>query len=194
MVLKFKNFFNKEPFRYPWDPVGDWTFVAHYDFDHDHDPPYLDEWEHKDGRRAFAGPGVCDDPELSWYLFDYERKSKKNADIRNKLQKIWLISNIGLLSLLLLLGVLTFASNGAWFLFSLIGYGSVSLGSYSIAYVGRGLKNSLRLLTVDILLIVLGLFLINFGKFKTIALFDFEILIFWIGCLMGITKGIIDDY
>ena len=63
--------------KYPeTDGIGGWKIIMHYDCDPSNGgPPYVNIWEHTDGRQSQEGPGFCDDPDLELLLFQQQRET-----------------------------------------------------------------------------------------------------------------------
>ena len=57
--------------------TGDWKIVMHADgVDSEGKNTYQHIYQHKDGRKAYVGPGYCSDPDLEWILFKRNRENK----------------------------------------------------------------------------------------------------------------------
>ena len=57
--------------------TGDWKIVMYVDgVDSEGKNTYQHIYQHKDGRKAYVGPGYCSDPDLEWILFQKNREIK----------------------------------------------------------------------------------------------------------------------
>ena len=57
--------------------TGDWKIVMQADgVDSEGKNTYQHIYQHKDGRKAYVGPGYCSEPDLEWILFQKDRETK----------------------------------------------------------------------------------------------------------------------
>ncbi len=174
------------------EEINGWKLVMHYDYDPEDDPPYTNIWEHKDGRRATEEPGFCNDPDLKRLLLEKQKISERKERKRKNLNGFSKFLNCHWI-LLIIMGTLGFPEKGVLVFLSLLGYGSTFIGSYSLGYVRKGLKEDYRLLSINIILIGLGSLLINLGGLYTIPIESIQIPLFIISGSIGILKGLIDN-
>ncbi len=206
MLNKLYRLIHRLRFRYPWrDGIGGWELSMHYDLldpdDPDYDvPPYINVWEHKDGRKAQEGPGFCSDPDLAWFLLEQKKNEQLQRSISRVTDKICFSLIASQWLLLIIQGSMSIPNSGAWFLFSLIGYALVFLGLIgSVGYLIRIFAprpreiNQVKFFIRSVLAITSGYLLINIGKFDTLYLGFYEIEIFWFGIYMGLINVAIKD-
>ena len=176
--------------KYPEsDGVGGWKNFMHYDCDpFNGGPPYVNIWEHRDGRQSQEGPGFCDDPDLELLLFQQQREEKKRRKIRDIWHRFmywpWLI--------VIIQGVLSFPTNGFWIILSFLGtlfsFGGVYFVCESFPF-WQNRKYFLR----SLLAVLLGFLLIAVGKFNSLSIVSFDLPLFYFAGIMGLLNTNINN-
>ena len=184
--------------------TGDWQIVMYLDgVDADGETTYQHIYEHKDGRKAYVGPGYCSDPDLEWILFQTERKIKAwNIKLAKK-EKITIYTTSAAWLTIIIQGAANISENGAFVLLSILGYWIIEIGSLGFFNNFKDLtirkrhdqleQKIIHLLIVSCF-IYLGQILIVLGKFNNLSIFILQVPIAWFGCFMGLIKGFFQEW
>ena len=184
--------------------LGDWHIVRLIDgTDANGKLTYQHVYQHRDGRKAYVGPGYCSDPDLEWILFLKNRERKAWNIRQTKRGKIgfYIISAAWLI--FLVQAVLALPSKGPWVVLSALGYWLTQVGGIGFFnnfrdllnrnHDFKGEKKVLNFLIV-IGLIYSGYLLIDIGKFHNIFISFLQIPVLFFGLFMGIIQGAIERW
>ena len=184
--------------------TGDWQIVMYLDgVDEEGKKTYQHVYEHKDGRKAYVGPGYCSDPDLEWILFQTERKIKAWNIKHAKKEKISLYTISVAWLTIIIQGAANISENGALVLLSILGYWIIEIGSLGFFNNFKDLTirkrhNQLEQKIIHLLIvscfIYLGQILIGLGKFNNLSIFILQIPLAWFGCFMGLIKGAFQEW
>ncbi len=118
--------------------AGDWQIVMFEDgVDSKGRATFQHIYQHKDGRKAYVGPGYCSDPDLEWILFQKNRETKEWNKRYAKRDKISSYIFAAAWLALLIQGVLSYQETGILVLLSILGYWITQAG-------GLGFFNNFR--------------------------------------------------
>ena len=177
--------------KYPEsDGIGGWKIVMHYDCDPSNGgPPYVNVWEHLDGRQSQEGPGFCDDPDLEFLLFQQQREEQKRRKTRDIWHRLmywpWLI--------VIIQGVISFPTNGFWIVLSFIGsfllFAVVPFVCESYPFL-QNRKYFFR----SLLAVFVSLLLIEAGKFNSLSIGLFDMPLYCFASFLGLSNFYINRY
>tara|TARA_B100001250_G_scaffold376676_1_gene365122 strand:+ start:120 stop:662 length:543 start_codon:yes stop_codon:yes gene_type:complete len=165
--------------------TGDRQIVMYLDgVDADGKTTYQHIYEHKDGRKAYVGPGYCSDPDLEWILFQNERKIKVWNIKHAKKEKICLYTISAAWLTIIMQGAANISENGALVLLSVLGYWITEIGSLgffnnfkdlAIRKRNDQLEQKIIHLLIVSCFIYLGQILVGLGKFNHLSIFILKI-------------------
>ena len=160
-------------------------------------------YQHRDGRKAYVGPGYCSDPDLEWILFIKNRERKEWEITYTRRGKIGFYINLAASLIVLIQAALAFPEKGAWVLLSILGYWATQFGGVGFFNNFRDLiirsprfKGEKKILHFLILIsfIYVGGSLIHIGKLHNLSILFLEIPVLWFGLFMGITEGALQKW
>ena len=184
--------------------TGDWQILMYLEgIDSEGKTTYQHIYEHKDGRKAYVGPGYCSDPDLEWILFQTQRKRKARKMKNTKKEKISFYTISAAWLTVIIQGAMRISGAGAWVFLSILGYWIIEIGSLGFFNNFKVLmswnrhtqfeQKIIQLLIVSCF-IILGKILIDFGKFDILSIFILQIPLAWFGCFMGLIKGAFQEW
>ena len=184
--------------------AGDWQIVMYLDgVDAKGQMTYQHIYEHRDGRRAYVGPGYCSDPDLEWILFQQKRKSEEWGKRRKQREKINSIVFSAAWLTLVIDAVSTYPEKGAWVCLSILGYWFTQFGGLGFFNNFRDLiisntsfpsKRKIIHFLIVISFIYLGHWLIDIGKLHTLSILFLQIPLVWFGLFMGLVEGALQKW
>ena len=184
--------------------TGDWHIVMFLDgIDANGINTYQHVYLHKDGRKAYVGPGYCSDPDLEWILFQKDRRMKEWSGRQDKRKKVSQFAISTAWIIILIKGALAIPLQGTWVLISILGYWLAQLGSYGFFNNFRALlirgptyraDKKIRNLFVVSCFIYIGHLLIGIGKFDNLSFLFLQIHVLWFACFMGIVEAALDKW
>ena len=184
--------------------TGDWQIVMYVDgVDSEGKNTYQHIYQHKDGRKAYVGPGYCSDPDLEWILFQKNREQKAWNKRNAKREKISFYVSAAAWLALLIQGVSAYQENGILILLSILGYWITQVG-------GLGFFNNFRALIfrkpsfqserkitnffLIVCVIYFGHWLIHIGQLHSLSILFLQIPVLWFGLFMGLVEGALQNW
>tara|TARA_B100000700_G_scaffold259665_1_gene294617 strand:+ start:2006 stop:2602 length:597 start_codon:yes stop_codon:yes gene_type:complete len=183
--------------------TGNWKIVIFLDgVNSDGETTYQHIYEHRDGRKAYVGPGYCSDPDLEWILFQRSRENKLLTR-KKKREKLSLYIIYAAWLIILTQASIAIISKGAWVLFSLLGYWLTQFGGIGFFNNFRDLvirspkfQSEKKLLHFLIIICFIGSghLLINFGRLHSISILFLQIPVLWFGLFMGMIEALLQKW
>ena len=184
--------------------LSDWRIVMLIDgTDASGKLTYQHVYQHRDGRKAYVGPGYCSDPDLEWILFIKNRERKAWEITYTRRGKIGFYINLAASLIVLIQAALAFPEKGAWVILSILGYWATQFGGVGFFNNFRDLiirsskfrseKKFLHFLIVSCF-IFCGHLLIGFGRLHSISILFLQVPLLWFGLFMGMINGLVQKW
>ena len=184
--------------------TGDWQIVMFVDgVDSKGRATYQHIYQHRDGRKAYVGPGYCSDPDLEWILFLKDREKKAWEITYAKREKISIYVFAAAWLALLIQGVSSYQEKGILVLLSILGYWVTKSGGLGFFNNFRDLiirktsfngERKIANFLIVICVICFGHWLIHIGKLHTLSILFLEIPVLWFGLFMGLVEGALQKW
>ncbi len=184
--------------------TGDWQIVMYVDgVDSEGKNTYQHIYQHKDGRKAYVGPGYCSDPDLEWILFQKNRETKAWNKRYAKREKISFYVFTAAWLALLIQGVSSYQEKGILLLLSILGYWITKAGGLGFLNNFRDLiirktsfhgERKIANFLIVICVIYFGHWLIHIGQLHSLSILFLEIPVLWFGLFMGLVEGALQKW
>ena len=184
--------------------TGDWQIVMFVDgVDSKGRATYQHIYQHKDGRKAYVGPGYCSDPDLEWILFQKDRETKAWNKRYAKREKISFYVFAAAWLALLIQGVSSYQEKGILVLLSILGYWVTKAGGLGFFNNFRDLiirktsfhgERKIANFLIVICVIYIGHWLIHIGQLHSLSILFLEIPVLWFGLFMGLVEGALQKW
>ena len=184
--------------------IGAWQIVMLVDgVDSKGRATYQHIYQHRDGRKAYVGPGYCSDPDLEWILFLKDREKKAWEITYAKREKISFYVFAAAWLALLIQGVSSYQEKGLLVLLSILGYWITKAGGLGFFNNFRDLiirktsfhgERKIANFLIVICVIYFGHWLIRIGQIHSLSILFLEIPVLWFGLFMGLVEGALQKW